>query len=109
MPTHGPDNQLTVVALNNTALSVSWLPIFVEDVHGVFKGYKILYTKTENSSYTEYISVIKYANYTEMILTDLVPVTNYTVRILAFSHSGDGLISEPVIVSTLDGEGMAIE
>ena len=109
MPVLRPDYQITVVALNNTALSVSWPPIYRENVHSVFRGYKLLYTETANSSYTEYSPIIIYANYTETLLTGLVQVTNYTVRVLAFGLSGDGLISKPVITSTLDGEGLYIK
>lgn len=103
MPNNGPENQLSAVGLNDTSLSVSWSPIFPGNVNGVFQGYKILYTETENATYTEYVSKTKYANYTEEIIDGLEPLTNYTLRVLAFSLSGDGLLSDPVIASTLDG------
>ena len=92
--------------LNGTSVSLNWSAIYPEHVHGVFQGYKILYRITENSSYTEYISVTQYANYTEKILTGLEIMTNYTLRVLSFSLSGDGLIGDPVTVLTPDGEGM---
>ena len=105
VPNYRPEN-VTAVSTNGTTLSISWMPIFPEYDNGVFQGYKILYKTTEGSSYTEYMSTIKYGNYTEDLITDLEPVTNYTLRVLAFTLSGDGLISDPVTVLTIDGEGM---
>ena len=104
MPNYRPEN-LTVVALNESSLAISWLPVNTKYINGVFQGYKIIYQKTNGSRYAEYISMPVYANYTEEIINGLDRMTNYAVRILAFSLSGDGLPSDPVVALTLDGEG----
>lgn len=104
VPNYRPEN-LTVAALNESSLSVSWSPVDTKCIQGVFQGYKILYQKTNGSRYTEYLYMPVYGNNTEEIVIGLEHLTNYTLRILAFSLSGDGLPSDPVIALTFDGEG----
>ena len=72
-------------------------------LNGIFQGYKVLHRVTENSSYTEYTVKVLYGNKTEAFLYDMEVYTNYTLRVLAFTLSGDGLISDSVTVVTLDG------
>ena len=85
---------------------LNWTNVDSFDLNGVFQGYKILYRETENSSYSEYIALTLYGNQTETILTGLLPVYNYTIRILAFSLSGDGFLSPIMTVLTPEGEGI---
>ena len=58
------------------------------------------------NSYTEYLSTTIYAENNEEILQGLAMMTNYTLRALAFTLSGDGFPTDPLIVTTFDGEGM---
>lgn len=85
---------------------MNWTEVTSLDLNGIFQGYKILYRITEQSAHTEYTARVSYGNKTEIFLYDLEMYTNYTVRILAFTLSGDGFISDSVTVMTLDG-GMA--
>ena len=74
-------------------------------LNGIFQGYKLLYRETEISSFTEYTTEILYGNHLEFLITDLKMLTNYTIRILAFTLSGDGLLSHEFTVLTMDGPG----
>ncbi len=78
------------------------------DLNGIFQGYKVLYRKTEQSVYTNYTATVLYANKTEVFLNDMDMYTNYTVRVLAFTLSGDGFISDSVTVLVLDGGRVAL-
>ena len=72
-------------------------------LNGIFQGYKVLYRATESSSYTEYSVQVMYGNKTESFIHDLETYTNYTLRVLVFTLSGDGLISDSVTLLTFDG------
>ena len=73
------------------------------DLNGIFQGYKILYRVTESSTHMEYTAEVSYGNETEIFLYNMELYTNYTLRILAFTLSGDGFISDSITVITLDG------
>lgn len=74
-------------------------------LNGIFQGYKLLCRETHNSSFTEYTTNIFYGNHSEFLITELQPLTNYTIRILAFTLSGDGLPTHELSVLTRDGPG----
>ncbi|XP_028392900.1 uncharacterized protein LOC114517402 [Dendronephthya gigantea] len=89
---------------NSTALIVNWTDVSSFYLNGVFQGYKLFYRETHNSSYTKYSVIVFYGNHTGCLITDLQPLTNYTIRVLAFTLSGDGLLSDGRFsVNTLDG------
>ena len=104
MPKYSPKN-LSAVALNDSSLSVSWSPVDPKYINGVYQGYKILYKKTNGSGYADYMFMTTYANQTEEIIIGLEHLTNYTLKVIAFSLSGDGFPSDPVHAFTFDGEG----
>ena len=91
---------------NSTTLLVNWTEVSSFYLNGIFQGYKLLYRETDNSSYTKYKAEVVYGNHTEFLITELRPLTNYTIRVLAFTLSGDGLLSDSVIAATMDGPGM---
>lgn len=75
-------------------------------LNGVFQGYKLFYRETHDSSHTKYSGIVVYGNRTGYLITGLQPLTNYTLRVLAFTLSGDGLLSDSLFtVNTLDGPG----
>ena len=88
---------------NTTSVYLNWTEVTSLDLNGIFQGYKVLHRVTEQSANTEYAARVLYGNKTELLLTDLEMYTNYTLRVLAFTLSGDGFISDSVTVMTLDG------
>ncbi|XP_028409028.1 uncharacterized protein LOC114531613 isoform X2 [Dendronephthya gigantea] len=100
-----PPQNFTAVAINTTAISVSWAPVPSSNLNGVFQGYKVLYRKTnENNGYSEYLSTTIYAENNKELLQGLDIFTNYTLRVLAFTLSGDGFPTDPLIARTFDAE-----
>ena len=74
---------------------VTWLPVPDGFVHGILKGYRILF-KTDHDRFYRNVTTVNQS----FELTGLEKFTNYTVKVLAFTRIGDGNISDPVIVST---------
>ena len=74
---------------------VTWLPVPDGFVHGILRGYRILFKTDQNRFYRNVTTVNQ-----SFELTGLEKFTNYTVKILAFTRIGDGNISDPVTVST---------
>lgn len=96
---------LSATSPNATTIFVNWTDVSSFYLNGIFQGYKLLYREAENSSFTEYTTEIFYGNHSEFLITDLQPLTNYTIRILAFTLSGDGLPSQELSLFTMDGPG----
>ena len=94
-----PPQNLRGINISSTALKITWNPVPAGFVHGILRGYRVLYRKTNEPS----------APYTEITVSPRVRVreiyglkkfTFYTIRILAFTIKGDGAESSPVNVST---------
>ena len=93
---------LTYFSSNASSVYLNWTEVTSLDLNGIFQGYKVLYRITEQSAYTEYTAKVSYGSKTEMLVNDLEMYTNYTLRVLAFTLSGDGFISDSVTVLVLD-------
>ncbi|XP_064623842.1 protein sidekick-2-like isoform X2 [Lineus longissimus] len=88
VPSVAPGN-VTVRAVNETAVRVRWTPLPVQDWNGLPKGYKISYrSKDLNNSYTE-VS-LENSNGNGYLLTGLQEWTMYEVRLRAYNIIGNG-------------------
>ena len=97
---------IAAISLNSTTLLVNWTEVSPVCLNGIFQGYKLLHRETDNSLYTHYTVNVFYGNHTESLISGLQPLTNYTVRVLAFTLSGDGLLSDSLFTAiTMDGPG----
>ena len=74
---------------------VTWLPVPGGYVHGILRGYRLLFKIDENSFYQNVTTVNQ-----SFELTGLEKFTNYFIKVLAYTRIGDGNVSDPVIVST---------
>lgn len=74
---------------------VTWLPVPGGYVHGILRGYRLLFKIDENSFYQNVTTVNQ-----SFELTGLEKFTNYSIKVLAYTRIGDGNVSDPVIVST---------
>lgn len=106
-PAGAPLN-LSARPLSSTEILVSWLPPLTELRHGEIQGYNIGF-KTSSTTTT---STINY-NFTsvsgdgdegtgELLLTNLMKYTRYTIVIQAFNQVGSGPLSEPTTAQTLE-------
>lgn len=81
---------------------VTWLPVPDGHVHGVLRGYRLLFKKEQGTFYKNMTTVNQ-----SLELTGLEKFTNYSVKVLAFTRIGDGNVSDPVTVST-DQDGKSL-
>ena len=90
-----PPEQLAAQNTSSTSLSVTWLPVPNGFVHGILRGYRVLFKTDQESSYRNVTTGNQ-----SFELTGLEKFTNYTVKVLAFTSIGDGNKSDPVIAPT---------
>ena len=74
---------------------VTWLPVPDGYVHGILRGYRLLFKIDEDSIYQNVTTVNQ-----SFELKGLEKFTNYSVKVLAYTRIGDGNISDPLLVST---------
>ena len=80
-------------------MRITWNPVPAGFVHGILRGYRLLYRKTnEPSAPFKKITVSPRVRVKEIY--GLKKFTFYTIRILAFTIKGDGAKSPPVNIST---------
>lgn len=74
---------------------VTWLIVPDGYVHGILRGYRVLF-KEEGDIYYQNVTTVNQS----LELEGLQKFTNYSVRVLAFTSIGDGNVSDPFTVST---------
>lgn len=68
-------------------------------MHGILRGYRVLYKKTNEPS-APYTKITVSPGVRMKEIYGLKKFTYYTIRVLAFTIKGDGVKSPPVNVST---------
>ena len=89
---------------SSTSVNVTWLEVPTGFVHGILRGYRVFYSRTQLQEATVKYIVVP-ANKRYVHLMELNKFTNYTVQVAAFTRIGYGALSSDVIVST-DEDGM---
>ena len=85
---------------SSTSLYVAWEPVPEGHVHGILRGYWILYRKNNARNFTRRKTTQK-----QVDQTGLHKFTVYDIRVVAFTIKGSGVESKPIFVSTdEDGE-----
>uniref|UniRef100_A0A1B0GIB4 Down syndrome cell adhesion molecule-like protein Dscam2 n=2 Tax=Lutzomyia longipalpis TaxID=7200 RepID=A0A1B0GIB4_LUTLO len=97
-----PPQAVQCVALTAQSLQVSWQPPPKDHTHGIIRGYKIFY---ENDITRE----TKITSALNTVLHGLLPFTNYSVQVLAFTRTGEGVASSMVMCTTHQGSPDAPE
>ena len=99
---------MTVANKTSTTLLVTWLP--PSTPNGVLSSYE-LYYRGESSlnpvpaSFIQPLSLSVSAPNTSLVLSDLVPYSNYTISVRAFTSAGPGEYSDVIVDRTEeDGE-----
>ena len=96
MPSAAPIN-LRLVHRDSRFIVVDWDPIPQSAENGVLNGYKVEYwAKQHNQSAVRKTSSDEYTAF----LYGLSYNTVYTIRVAAFTSSGSGDFSEPILVET---------
>ncbi|XP_068200860.1 cell adhesion molecule Dscam1-like [Palaemon carinicauda] len=87
--------------LTSQALRVRWNPLAPHLSNGPVQGYKVFYKRTTNIEGTNPVEIKRTTNL-ETNLHGLSRFTNYSIRVLAFTTAGDGVVSNPVFCVTLE-------
>lgn len=94
-----PPQNLWANNISSTALRITWDPVPPGFVHGILRGYRVLYKKTNEPS-VPYTKITVSPGVRMKEIYGLKKFTYYTIRVLAFTIKGDGAESPPVNVST---------
>lgn len=98
-----PPQNLNCVPLTSQSIKISWLEPPSQYHGGVIQGYKILYSPLGYSDDDIQITnEVKRTSNLETYLHALHKATNYSVRVLAYTSSGDGESTQPIYCSTED-------
>jgi len=93
-----------VTSVNPSALRVLWQPPPEIDHNGLITGYVIEYTRDKGLS-----DMVNVTNKATHIISGLVPVVTYSVRVAAITVSGTGPYSDALVqTSGEDGKAMSI-
>ncbi|KAK0094057.1 hypothetical protein PV326_011918 [Microctonus aethiopoides] len=100
VPSSSPQN-VACAALTGQNIQVTWKPPPSNKIHGIIKGYKLLYEPTNEGTGEIHSSRdTKITQALSTVLHDLRPFTNYTVQVLAYTRAGEGVSSAPISCTT---------
>ncbi|XP_042207955.1 Down syndrome cell adhesion molecule-like protein Dscam2, partial [Homarus americanus] len=99
VPSSPPEN-VKCDPLSSQALRVRWNPLPLNLSNGPVQGYKVFYKRTSNIEGSNAVEIKRTTNL-ETNLQGLGRFTNYSVRVLAFTAAGDGVVSTRIHCATL--------
>ncbi|CAH1168788.1 unnamed protein product [Phyllotreta striolata] len=97
-PTLPPENVQCSV-LNAQSLHISWEPPLIEGQNGIIQGYKVTYHSV-GEWFDNEDQQTKIVNQLRTTISGLRKYTNYSMTVLAYTSSGDGVRSMPVYCQT---------
>lgn len=97
-----PPQHVSCVPLTSQSIKISWLEPPIQFHGGAIQGYKILYTPLSLDTEISVTNEVKRTSNLETYLHALHKAMNYSVRILAYTASGDGVPSQKIYCKTLD-------
>lgn len=98
VPSRPPQN-LWTNNISSTALNITWNPVPTGFVHGILRGYRVLYKETNKPS-APFTKITVPPRVRNIEIKDLKKFTNYSIMVLAFTIKGDGAQSPTIKVST---------
>ncbi|XP_017047144.1 Down syndrome cell adhesion molecule-like protein Dscam2 isoform X1 [Drosophila ficusphila] len=101
VPEAAPQN-VNCTALSSQSLKISWLEPPLQFHGGIIQGYKILYRPIVHQIDFPAKLEIKRTSNLETYLHTLHKASNYSIRVLAYTATGDGLASHPLFCQTDD-------
>nr|CAD7399479.1 unnamed protein product [Timema cristinae] len=94
-----PPKNVQCSVLTSQSLQVSWEPPLVEGRNGIVQGYKVSHQSAEEW-YDEDEQETKVTTSLKTTIPSLRKYTNYSISVLAFTSSGDGVKSLPIYCRT---------
>lgn len=94
-----PPRNVSAEATSPTTIAVTWLPPPAERSNGRIEYYKLHFVEVGQSDNEATVTTL---NQTEMVIDELKKWTAYKVWVLAGTSVGDGPISYPITVRTLE-------
>lgn len=95
-----PPQNVNCIALSSQSVKISWFEPPLQFHGGIIQGYKILYRPLSQDSETSVTNEVKRTSNLETYLHALYKATNYSVRVLAYTSSGDGTSSPAIYCKT---------
>ncbi|KAJ0055609.1 hypothetical protein NL108_005419 [Boleophthalmus pectinirostris] len=98
----GPPRKVEVEAVNSSSIKVIWRSPTPTKQHGQIRGYQVHYVRMVNGEPTgqPVIKDILIDDAQEMIISELLAETTYSVTVAAYTTKGDGARSKPKLVTT---------
>ena len=83
--------------MSSTAITVQWGPVECTDRNGDITGYRVSVNETsgEDGRVVDVEGDVR-----EVTVSDLTPVTTYSIQVRAVNSAGPGPYSDPVIQTT---------
>ncbi|XP_044594739.1 Down syndrome cell adhesion molecule-like protein Dscam2 [Cotesia glomerata] len=96
-----PPTQVTCSPLSSQSVKVSWSSPPAHQHGGIIQGYKVYYrpVPTDNMEIST-VGEVKRTSSEETYLHTLYKYTNYSIRVLAYTGAGDGVLSSPIYCTT---------
>lgn len=97
---------VTVTVFNSTAVVVTWKPPNPQQINGINQGYKIQAIRHSDDRKTEVITLKVPPNLVNPLeeqnctLGSLKKFTYYNITVLCFTHPGDGVPSNSILIRT---------
>lgn len=101
-PPAKPPGNLTVWAVNETALRISWTLLTKREWNGEPRGYNIFYRMKDSASEWKIIPLENAVNNYSYILTGLNEWVEYEVKMRSFNSVGKSLFSPTVVQKTME-------
>ncbi|KAK7929044.1 hypothetical protein WMY93_005439 [Mugilogobius chulae] len=95
----GPPQNVTAEAISSTKILLTWTPVLKSQKNGVILGYKVFYNERDLVS-PRREQLVSGEGRVSLMLSPLHKYTVYELRVLAFTRSGDGPLSSPVLLRT---------
>ncbi|XP_039305921.1 Down syndrome cell adhesion molecule-like protein Dscam2 isoform X4 [Solenopsis invicta] len=94
-----PPQDVRCTALSSTSLQVSWESPPDSSLNGILKGYKVMWENTD--ALTESVKPeMKITTALTVVLHSLEKYTNYSIQVVAYTRTGDGVASSPLYCVT---------
>ncbi|XP_071641622.1 cell adhesion molecule Dscam2 isoform X2 [Temnothorax longispinosus] len=94
-----PPQDVRCTALSSMSLQVSWESPPDSSLNGILKGYKVMWENTD--ALTESVKPeMKITTALTVVLHSLEKYTNYSIQVLAYTRTGDGVSSSPLYCVT---------
>ena len=94
-------NFVAANALSSTSIKVRWGRIPQEQIHGILRGYKILFRVLGNNDSDYMVNETIPFTY-EIVLEKLLKFTKYGIRVIGYTSIGDGKASDEISCTTLE-------